>query len=908
MTTPSSALPSPTLSASSQHHQSFSSLQQRTHSSASGSHHGHSTPSEPRVPVPGPGHPSALGLEDFRGLLGHVPPPPPAHYGDAHATPHAALAQPQPSTQQFVPPMTTSPPPHVPSYVPPALYAMAPDPIHGGGAIGWGAPGAGAGAGSAGPWRAGQYGYRGANGHAGPPGASGHAPPNPLDGYPSSRASMSSTPGLQGMGYGRSGSSAGEPRERRRYRDDGEDDEVISTIFVVGFPEDMMEREFQNLFTFAPGFEAATLKFPSGMRREAAFLDQLNRLEISQGQLVAGGYEHDPALGVQNLEDSIASLTTSSTPSAAMSLTPSAPSTATLGPSSGLTRRQTIGFARFKTRADAFAARDLLQGRRIDPLTGATLKAEMAKKNLHTKRQPAQDDVLSLALRSSRLSQLGAQQVHALAGQPVGLPLGVAAYGAMPPPASAPAAPGPSAREAWESWPNASAPAPPAGGNKQPDRSMPPPPLPHFSSSSSSIPAGSSQSHGSGSSPPLSVQSPVGRPADSKELLKYAEQADELAGDVWPPNLNDYNGYAGPTPPPGPAPRGPAAVAGPTSAPIGIAGGGTSAAYGQYAPYGAYQQAGFGASPPADGVSLSINPADQNPPINTLYIGNLPATQSRDYPPNFLEESLRALFNMCPGFKRMSFRQKINGPMCFVEFEDVAFAAQAIHDLYGNTLHGMVKGGIRLSYSKNSLGQRGNAHSQGANPALFGGLAHTVALAGMTAAAAPGAALGPNSAASVGAGAGASTSPPFHPQMSDRRPSEASSLSPTAQPFNAPLPTSPRANRYFTAAQPIPKPLSPPSEYLQQPSFSPTSPIRTPASLGWLSSANGFSSTAAAGNGVSSAAGVGVTVAGGSASSASSGGANGFGQSPGFASTGVFEPFGASQSLNGAASAWGGSL
>jgi hypothetical protein len=39
--------------------------------------------------------------------------------------------------------------------------------------------------------------------------------------------------------------------------------EEISTIFVVGFPEDMQEREFQNMFTFSSGFEAATLKVPS---------------------------------------------------------------------------------------------------------------------------------------------------------------------------------------------------------------------------------------------------------------------------------------------------------------------------------------------------------------------------------------------------------------------------------------------------------------------------------------------------------------------------------------------------------------------------------------------------------------------------------------------------------------------
>ena len=72
--------------------------------------------------------------------------------------------------------------------------------------------------------------------------------------------------------------------------------------------------------------------------------------------------------------------------------------------------------------------------------------------------------------------------------------------------------------------------------------------------------------------------------------------------------------------------------------------------------------------------------------INTLYVGNLPAISPPTHPPNFLEESLRALFSRCAGYKRMSFRQKINGPMCFVEFEDVPFASQAIKDLYGHNL------------------------------------------------------------------------------------------------------------------------------------------------------------------------------------------------------------------------------
>lgn len=35
----------------------------------------------------------------------------------------------------------------------------------------------------------------------------------------------------------------------------------VTTIFVVGFPDDMSEREFQNMFIFSPGFEAASLKW-----------------------------------------------------------------------------------------------------------------------------------------------------------------------------------------------------------------------------------------------------------------------------------------------------------------------------------------------------------------------------------------------------------------------------------------------------------------------------------------------------------------------------------------------------------------------------------------------------------------------------------------------------------------------
>lgn len=51
-------------------------------------------------------------------------------------------------------------------------------------------------------------------------------------------------------------------------------------------------------------------------------------------------------------------------------------------------RRQTIGFAKFRSRADAEHARDTLQGRKMDAFYNAVLKVELAKKNLHTKRTP----------------------------------------------------------------------------------------------------------------------------------------------------------------------------------------------------------------------------------------------------------------------------------------------------------------------------------------------------------------------------------------------------------------------------------------------------------------------------------------------------------------------------------------
>lgn len=94
----------------------------------------------------------------------------------------------------------------------------------------------------------------------------------------------------------------------------------------------------------------------------------------------------------------------------------------------------------------------------------------------------------------------------------------------------------------------------------------------------------------------------------------------------------------------------------------------------------------------------AANPADQNPPCNTLYVGNLPV--------NTTEDELKNLFSRQRGYKRLMLKPKPQGPMCFVEFEDIDFSTKALADLYGRNLSNSVKGGIRLSFSKNPLGVR----------------------------------------------------------------------------------------------------------------------------------------------------------------------------------------------------------
>lgn len=194
-------------------------------------------------------------------------------------------------------------------------------------------------------------------------------------------------------------------------------------------------------------------------------------------------------------------------------------------------------------------------------------------------------------------------------------------------------------------------------------------------------------------------------------------------------------------------------------------------------------------------------------PPRRQYVGSQRSTASA---PLFLTDvlfsppGLRNAFSRCPGFKRLQFRSKSNGPIVFVEFVDTAHATRAMQELYGHTLGGLVKGGIRLSYSRNPLGVRSNGPPQGGSLLPGHGASAMVGLDGPSASSYASSPFGPASSSAV----------PCHPQFdpfdSHRRPPDPiygenparspPAMSPLAQPsslssyrFGAPGQVSPPA-------------------------------------------------------------------------------------------------------------------
>ncbi|GBE80115.1 hypothetical protein SCP_0213180 [Sparassis crispa] len=639
---------------------------------------------------------------------------------------------------------------------------------------------------------------------------------------PSAGAQSTGLGGASGMNHVNGSAQNSQPQEE------------ISTIFVVGFPDDMQEREFQNMFTFSPGFEAATLKIPNkeftaygagtptvgGRLPYPGSNDPYNLVTVNQGGVVVDGGRDG---------------TTTSWPAAA----PLQPNDDGHYLQSNVpaqtTRKQIIGFAKFRSRQEAIDARDTLQGRRVDIERGAVLKAEMAKKNLHTKRGPGVGP-LGIPLGSLVNGQSGPGQAESLSGiaglngiagigpnsgttgngEPfaqrdrelgvlgaMGIALnqrrmmdgredeersrrpdvGVVGLGALGTRGARERAEEDErererkrkerealrlrqnsfAFEAFHSVPQQmvrqgansllsvesghllsgtglpspqsthSVPPQPEGFNGAPwgslrdvsasaalrKMSMLATNLPARPSSPLSQISPGADTATNPPSAPVSASSQNGSAMPGSRSAPFSPQSSSSSLPSHPSLPSRPRPYSpGSEPQPQPSILGQVLINSsiPTSSASSVSGSqsGNEEELSRSVAALAVSTAQGTTSPqlpsPSSGASSGTgrNSGDQNPPINTLYVGNLPTSSTAGVTSlNFLEDRLRDLFSKRPGYRKLIFRQKSNGPMCFVEFEDVSLATKAINELSGHTLNGLVKsGGIRLSYSKNPLGVR----------------------------------------------------------------------------------------------------------------------------------------------------------------------------------------------------------
>ncbi|EIE26934.1 hypothetical protein COCSUDRAFT_12206, partial [Coccomyxa subellipsoidea C-169] len=104
---------------------------------------------------------------------------------------------------------------------------------------------------------------------------------------------------------------------------------------------------------------------------------------------------------------------------------------------------------------------------------------------------------------------------------------------------------------------------------------------------------------------------------------------------------------------------------------------------------------------------VPVNNTKDNPPCNTLFIGNLSE--------NTNEDELRGLFVGQPGFRQLKLVRGARSVTCFVEFSDVASAMGVHQSQQGAVLSTSDRGGIRIQYSKNPFGKKRDANGNWIN-------------------------------------------------------------------------------------------------------------------------------------------------------------------------------------------------
>lgn len=122
-------------------------------------------------------------------------------------------------------------------------------------------------------------------------------------------------------------------------------------------------------------------------------------------------------------------------------------------------------------------------------------------------------------------------------------------------------------------------------------------------------------------------------------------------------------------------------------------------------PHAAYYGApAAGYYPPAPAAAtgprayVPVSNTRDNPPCNTLFVGNLGDTVR--------EEELRALFGSQPGFRQLKITRGGKAVTAFVEFGDIPSAMHVHQTQQGAVLQSSERGGIRIQYSKNPFGRK----------------------------------------------------------------------------------------------------------------------------------------------------------------------------------------------------------
>ncbi|KAL2462414.1 RNA-binding (RRM/RBD/RNP motif) family protein [Forsythia ovata] len=113
-----------------------------------------------------------------------------------------------------------------------------------------------------------------------------------------------------------------------------------------------------------------------------------------------------------------------------------------------------------------------------------------------------------------------------------------------------------------------------------------------------------------------------------------------------------------------------------------------------YDPYGGYAVPPVpmpaSAPVPAPSSYVPVQNNKDNPPCNTLFIGNLGE--------NINEEELRGLFSVQPGFKQMKVLRQERHTVCFIEFDDVNSATNVHRSLQGAVIPSSGSVGMRIQY------------------------------------------------------------------------------------------------------------------------------------------------------------------------------------------------------------------